>query len=293
VRLTRALGGLSAEDLFFSPGYNSPLFCSSPFIFTVHDLNHLDRDENSSALKRLYYETVLKRACHRAAGILTVSEFSRGRIIQWSGVAAEKVINVSCGVDPEYHPGCPPSEFPFPYVLCVSNRKRHKNEFRTVQAFALARLASDIRLVFTGNPTRELADFIARRRLTSRVHFAGVVGDEQLPGLYRSASALVFVSLYEGFGLPLLEAMACGTPVVTADTTALPEVAGDAALLVDPTSVEQIAGALERILTDGPLRQQLRARGLARAARFSWATTAARVQVILTGPALEPVGRSC
>jgi glycosyltransferase involved in cell wall biosynthesis len=290
LRLARALGGLNGTDLFFSPGYNSPLFCSSPFIFTLHDLNHLDRAENSSALKRLYYATVLKRACHRAVNILTVSEFSRGRIIEWSGVAAKKVINVGCGVDPEYHAGCAPSELPFPYVLCVSNRKRHKNEFRTVQAFARAELAAGTRLVFTGNPTAELADFIERQHVTSRVHFAGVVPDSKLPSLYRSAEALVFVSLYEGFGLPVLEAMACGTPVVTANTSALPEVAGDAALLVDPTSIEQITEALQRIVTDSSLRQQLRSKGLAQAARFSWASTTARVQTLLAGNAIQTVG---
>jgi glycosyltransferase involved in cell wall biosynthesis len=121
----------------------------------------------------------------------------------------------------------------------------------------------------------------------------GVVPDAQLPSLYRSAEALVFASLYEGFGLPVLEAMACGTPVVTANTTALPETAGDAALLVDPTSVEQIAGAIARIVTDGPLRQQLRSKGLAQAARFPWASTTARAHQLLTGNACQPIGKGC
>jgi glycosyltransferase involved in cell wall biosynthesis len=281
-RLTRALGKLSGKDLFFSPGYNSPLFCGSPFVFTLHDLNHIDRPENSSALKRLYYTTVLKRACYRAARILTVSEFSRGRIIEWSGVPPEKVVNVGCGVDPEYHPGVVPDEFPFPYLLCVSNRKRHKNEFRVIEAFSRAHIAAGTRLVFTGNPTAELADYIERKHVTPRVQFVGMVPDAQLPSLYRSAEMLVFPSLYEGFGLPLLEAMACGTPVVTADTSALPEVAGDAALLVDPTSVEQIADAIERIVGDSLLREELREKGLVRAAQFSWASTTAKVQRVLT-----------
>ena len=91
-RLARALRNLTGRDLFFSPGYNSPLFCAAPFVFTLHDLNHIDRPENSRPLKRLYYATLLKRACHRAAGIVTVSEFSRGRIIEWSGVRPEKVM---------------------------------------------------------------------------------------------------------------------------------------------------------------------------------------------------------
>jgi glycosyltransferase involved in cell wall biosynthesis len=127
-----------------------------------------------------------------------------------------------------------------------------------------------------------------RHHVTQGVHFVGVVPEEKLPSLYRGAEALVFPSLYEGFGLPLLEAMACGTPVVTANTTALPEVAGDAALLVDPTSVEQIAGAMEQIVSDTSLRRQLREKGLTRAARFSWASTVAGVHQLLTGNVIQP-----
>ncbi|MGA2171358.1 MAG: glycosyltransferase family 1 protein [Terracidiphilus sp.] len=279
--LARALGNLTYHDLFFSPGYNSPLFCAAPFVFTIHDLNHIDRPENSSPFKRVYYATVLKRACYRAAKILTVSEFSRARIIEWSGVPPEKVVNVRLGVDPEYHPGVAPYELPFPYLLCVSNRKRHKNEFRTVEAFARASLAAGIRLVFTGNPTPELFDCIEHNHVARRVHFVGMVPDAQLPSLYRSAEALVFASLYEGFGLPVLEAMACGTPVVTSNIGALQEVAGNAALLVDPTSMDQIATAMQLLVSDTSLRLQLREKGLAQAAQFSWASTTARVHELL------------
>ncbi len=286
-RLACALGGLTRNDLFFSPGYNSPLFCAAPFVFTIHDLSHIYCPENSSPLIRLYYGTVLKQACYRAVSILTVSEFTRMQIIDWSGVSPEKVFNVRCGVDPEYQPGdssCGPSP---PYLLCVSNRKRHKNEFRVVEAFARAGLGAGMRLVFTGEPTADLADYIARCRVSTRVDFVGVVPEQELPSLYRGAEALIFPSLYEGFGLPIVEAMACGTPVVTANTTALPEVAGDAALLVDPTSVAQIAAAIEQIVSDTSLRWQLREKGLARAAQFSWASTAARVHELLARDAIQ------
>jgi len=285
-RLTLALHKSTRTDLFFSPGYNSPLFCAAPFVFTIHDLSHVYCPQNSSPLIRLYYATVLRRACHRAAKIFTVSEFTRGQIIEWSGVPEQKVFNVSCGVDSAYHVGEDRYGLPFPYLLCVSNRKRHKNEFRIVQAFGQARLATEIRLVFTGLPTVELVDCIERHRLTPRVHFVGLVPEEKLPSLYRGAMALVFPSLYEGFGLPLLEAMACGTPVMTSNITAMPEVAGGAALLVDPTSVEQIAMAMEQIVSSTSLRSQLRAKGLAQAARFSWAHSAARVQALLTNNAV-------
>jgi glycosyltransferase involved in cell wall biosynthesis len=282
-RLARALRGLTREDLFFSPGYNSPLFCSARFVFTIHDLSHIYCPENSGPLIRLYYATVMKRACERALSILTVSEFTRMQIVEWSGVSAEKVFNVGCGVDPTYRPAENCHGLQFPYLLCVSNRKRHKNELRVVEAFAKADLPTGIHLVFTGGPTAELADRIERFQITQRVYFAGVVPETKLPSLYRCAEALVFPSLYEGFGLPILEAMGCGTPVVTANVTAMPEVAGGAALLVDPTSVEQIASAMGQIVSDTTLRQQLRHKGLTRSAEFSWASTAARVRELIKG----------
>jgi glycosyltransferase involved in cell wall biosynthesis len=286
-RLSRALGQLTRNDLFFSPGYNFPLFCDAPFVITLHDLSHVYCPENSSPLIRLYYGTLLKRACYRAVSILTVSEFTRMQIVEWSGVPPEKVFNVRCGVDHAFQPGDTSYGLLSPYLLCVSNRKRHKNEFRVVEAFGRAGLGGGIRLVFTGEPTADLADYIERYRVTTRVDFVGVVPEEELPSLYRGAEALIFPSLYEGFGLPIIEAMACGTPVVTADTTAMPEVAGDAALLVDPTSVEQIAAAMEQIVSDTSLRRQLREKGLARAAQFSWAGTRARVQELLAEDTIQ------
>ena len=290
-KLSLALNKLTRNDLFFSPGYNSPLFCAAPFVFAIHDLSHIYCPENSSLAIRLYYASVMKRACKNAAKILTVSDFTRAQIVEWSGVPPEKVFNVGCGVEAAYSPEGGSCTLPFPYLFCVSNRKRHKNEFRTVEAFARSGLASEMHLVFTGNCTLELGEHIARRDLASRVHFMGVVPEAQLPSLYRGAVALVFASLYEGFGLPVLEAMACGTPVLTSNKTALPEIAGDAAVLVDPTSIEEIATAMRRIVSDSALRQQLREKGLMRAARYSWERTAGSVRHLLS-TAAEDSGES-
>ncbi len=154
-RLARALGELTSDDLFFSPGYNSPLFCPAPFIFTIHDLSHVYCPENSSPLIRLYYAAVLKRACHRARQIITVSEFTRKQIVEWSGVPQEKVFNVGCGVDPAYSPEGGSYPLPFPYLLCVSNRKPHKNEFRILEAFAQSGLAGEARTGGHGKFLRE------------------------------------------------------------------------------------------------------------------------------------------
>jgi len=206
-------------------------------------------------------------------------------------VPEEKVVNVRNGVDPAFNPGVAPYKLPFPYLLCVSNRKLHKNEFKTVEAFARAGLVDGIRLVFTGKPTPALTDCIERNHVAQRVHFVGLVPEAQLPSLYRGAEALAFVSLYEGFGFPVLEAMACGTPVVTASTSALPEVAGDAALLVDPTSADQIAEAMDRIISDTSLRERLRKSGVAQAARFPWKYTVDRACALLTRDTIQSVGK--
>ena len=279
--LSRALKDLDRCDLFFSPGYNSPLICTSPFVFTIHDLTHVYCPESSRISVHLYYATVIKRACRHAARILTVSEFTRKQIITWSGVSSEKVVNVACGVESSYKSEGETFGFPSSYFLSVSNRKPHKNEFRLVEAFARAKLGREIQLVFTGDPNANLLRWVEERDVGSRVKFIGIVPEENLPSLYRGATALVFPSLYEGFGLPIVEAMACGTPVITSNTTAMPEVAGDAALLVDPRSVEQISRAMEQIVTDTSLRQRLRDKGFRQARQFRWSKTAEMVHEVL------------
>lgn len=279
--LARALGRLTRDDLFFSPGYNTPLYCRSPFVFTIHDLSHIFCPQNTSLAIKLYYATIMKRACNRAAKILTVSEFTRRQTIEWSGVSPEKVINVGCGVDAAYRPEGDSYGLPFPYLLCVSNRKRHKNEFRVVEAFAKAAIDPRVHLVFTGEPTADLTRRIEHLQVRARIDFVGSVPESKLPALYRGASAMIFPSLYEGFALPVVEAMACGTPVVTSNVTAMPETAGEATLLVDPSSVRQIACAIQQVVSENSLREQLREKGLARARQFSWAGTVSRVHALL------------
>ena len=276
--LARALSKLTPDDVFFSPGYNTPLYCDSRFVFTIHDLSHIFCPENSTLAIKLYYATIVKRACDRAVQIFTVSEFTRRQVVEWSGVLPEKVVNVGCGIDPAYRPEGDSYGLPFPYLLCVSNRKRHKNEFRVVEAFAKAAIDPRMHLVFTGETTADLSRHIEQLQVRARIDFVGLVPESKLPELYRGAKALIFPSLYEGFALPVLESMACGTPVVTSNRTAMPETAADAALLVDPRAVQPIAEAIQQIVSDLKLAEQLRARGLARASQFSWQRTAARVQ---------------
>lgn len=269
------------HDLIFYPGYIPPLYSKTNYIFTIHDLNHLDRNDNSSNLKRLFYNIFIKKGCHDAQYIFTVSEFSKEKIINWSGVSRDKVINVGNGVDDKYNENVIPFQPGFPYFLSVSNRKPHKNEKRIIEAFFSAKLSQDIKLIFTGKTTPELTEFIASKGDPEKIVFTGYIDENELPSLYKGATALVFPSLYEGFGLPVIESMACGTPVITSTTTSLPEVAGDAALLVEPTSVSEISHGMMRIANEPDLRNELITRGYERVTAFTWENVIKKINAVL------------
>lgn len=249
----------------------------------IYDLNHIERAENSSRLKRIYYKLIMRRACRNAAAVMTVSEYSKARIVKWAGVSEDKIVNVGIGVDSAYTPAAIPHAPGYPYLLCVSNRRPHKNEPRVLEAFAKAKIAPEIRLILTGAATEALLGQAAKLGIAQRVIFAGRVPEADLPSYYRGAIALLFPSLYEGFGLPTIEAMACGVPVLTSNTTSLPEAAGNAALLVNPESVEQISAGIERLCDDQPLRAQMIERGFKQAAHFTWEMTTTRVSNVLRG----------
>lgn len=267
--------------VFFSPGYNSPIGWPHPFVFTLHDLHHLRVPADSSRAKRAYYKYVIRPACHKAVAVLTVSDFSRSEILEWSGLAPDRVIVVGCAVGPpfgscgdKYAPG-------YPYLLYVGSRKPHKNLPRLLQAFAISGTQKGVRLILSGHADAQLLREIARLGLEKAVEFADVCDDTDLARLYRGGVGLLFPSLYEGFGLPPLEAMACGLPVLTSNVCSLPEVAGDAAILVEPLDVEAIAGGICRLVDDRELRARLIQNGLQQAARYSWDETARKTWQVL------------
>ncbi len=267
--------------LFFSPGYNSPLGWSGGFVFSLHDLHHLCVRENSSAAKRAYYEMIIKPACHRAAFVLTVSEYSRREILNWSKADESKVINVGNGVGvpfvfagKKYDPG-------YPYFLYVGSHKVHKNLPRLLEAYAASGVQSDIRLLMTGEPDAKMFADVTKFKVKDFVEFIGYPDNEALSAYYRGASALLFPSLYEGFGLPPVEAMACGAPVLTSNVCALPEIVADAGIILDPLKTEAIADGIRRLAEDSALTEDLRRKGLLRAKEFTWEKTAAKVQAAL------------
>lgn len=279
VRLSRSLSASRGQgNWFLSPGYNAPLWSAVPYVMTVHDLNHIDRPENSSTLKRIYYKTVLHSLCTHARAVLTVSDFSRHRIVDWFGLSPDKVFTVGNGVSEVFTPDgvrhCPG----YRYVLCVSNRRGHKNELGALRAFLAAKLPGDVKLVFTGDPDPALMACAQSLGGIDQVVFSGRVNEEALAALYRGALMLLFPSFYEGFGLPIVEAFASGIPVISSSVTSMPEISGQAALLVDPHAHEELSGAIRRLHDDEVLRQQLIERGFDRVASYSWEAVAARVR---------------
>ena len=268
-------------DVLFSPGYVPPIWSKIPFIFTIHDLNHIDRSENSSILKRIFYERIIKPGCYRASKILTVSEFSKQRIKEWSGIEDEKIMVVGNGVDNSFTtvgnkwtPG-------FRYMFYVGNRKPHKNIPRMLRAFSQSGIYKKYKLVMTGIKDTGILNLANELNISESIIFAGKITDKDLPQYYRGADALILPSLYEGFGLPIIEAMSCGIPVITSNCASMPEVSGDAALLVNPESVGEISVGMRKIVQEEGLRTKLITKGLIQSNKYSWSNVASRIHSVL------------
>jgi glycosyltransferase involved in cell wall biosynthesis len=260
---------------------------SLPQVVTLHDVQHHDLPAFFSpperALRRLTYDA----AARRAAAVVTPSEYSARRIVDVLGIPQERVETVHSGIDhgrfrPESGTEDPDQRARFglrrSFVLYPANLWPHKNHERLVEAFAHVP-EPDLELVLIGQTYGRLEGLvkIARRGgAGDRVRHLGYVEREAVPALYRAARAVVFPSLYEGFGGPPLEAMACGCPVAASTRASLAEVCGGACLVLEPESVESIAAAIERVVGDEPLRSQLTRAGLQRARRFSWEEAARR-----------------
>lgn len=274
-------------NLFHSPHYVLPLFCPTPSVVTIHDCIHLLFPQYlPSRMAYVYARYMLGSAIRRSALVLTVSEASRRDILRfYPETDPDRVQVVPNAIDPYLleDPGEDEMrrvreryQVRGRFVLYAGNIKPHKNLERLIAAFGLVKQRAgheDLKLIIIGDEVNRYGSLrraVEEAGVRQDVRFFGFVPDRTLASLYRMASAFAFPSLYEGFGLPPLEAMSCGTPVVTSRISSLPEVVGDAAVLVDPYSVRDIAMGLERALDDEALRAELVTRGLARAQRFSW-----------------------
>jgi glycosyltransferase involved in cell wall biosynthesis len=273
-------------DLFHSPTGTLPLWSPGKRVVTIHDL--FAEIEPGWFPRRM--AIALRRGQRRAAStadvVIAVSETTRRDLLRIYGLPPERVVVVPNGIDHQrFQPNAAPAEnllrrlgVASPFVLCVGSLLPWRNAPRLLDAVAATREAAglDLHVLFVGrdiwgtDPTAALA----AARDWRWAHFAGYVADEQVPGLYTAAAVCAAPSLYEGFGIPPLEAMACGTPVVASTAPALREVLGDAALFVDPRSSAAIADGLARVLSDAALRDELRARGPRQAAGYHWSRAA-------------------
>jgi glycosyltransferase involved in cell wall biosynthesis len=267
------LPAVRGPRLIYCPANLAPI-ASRRNVVVIHDVAALHEPEWYSRSYAGYQRVVLPLLARRARLVITVSEFSRGDIVSALGVPADRVRVVPNGVDGRFSPEADPEParrafgLQRPYALVVGTRIARKN--LAALSGAAARLREEgVELVAAGSGRGYMraGPGLAIREL-------GYVPEELLPGLYRGAAVLAMPSLYEGFGLPCIEAMASGTPVVAADRGALPEVCGDAALLVDPTDAAALADALLAVVKDDPLAERLARAGLERAGRYSWDRTA-------------------
>jgi glycosyltransferase involved in cell wall biosynthesis len=280
-------------DVFHAPHYVAPPLTMCPFVVTIHDCIHLRFPQYLPNRAAYYYaRAMMAMAARRARIVLTVSQASKDDILRYLGIPASKVEVVYNGIDE--HLAAAPSAadvarvrerflLTSPFILYAGNIKPHKNVDRLIEAFSILRRrgVSDVKLLIIGDDISRypnLRRLVHRFQLHQQVRFLGFVPDATLAVLYRLASVFVFPSLSEGFGLPPLEAMAAGAPVITSNVSSLPEVVGDAAVLIDPMDAGAIAEAMSRVLSDAALRADLVRRGHERVKAFSWARSVARTR---------------
>lgn len=271
--------------------YTAPLFCSIPVVASVHDVSFLEHPDYFTPFRALQLRYTVQRTVKSAARVITPSEFSKRRILGAYRLDEDKVVVLPNGVASAFRPMPRESAqrwvrssfgISTPFILTVGDLQPRKNHVRLIRAFErLIRAHPQLphQLVIVGKENWRASTVRAtakRSSVAERIHFTGFVSDEGLLQLYGGCDLFVYPSLYEGFGLPILEAMACGRAVACSNTSAMPEVADSAAILFDPTSEDEIALALRDLLLNPELRQRMERLGMQRAATFSWENTAAK-----------------
>jgi glycosyltransferase involved in cell wall biosynthesis len=286
-------------DLIHVPNtFWRPLITKAPFVVTVHDLlDYMYRARTSDAMRRTIHNYMTGQVMRHAARIFAVSKFTKRDVSRFFDVAPEKIEVVYNALDDSFLHGHATEyekamirgryQVDSPFLLYAGRISPHKNVARIIEAFSAlkAELAKggeypDLKLIIIGDEVSKNPDIrraVIRSGMQHEVRFLGFVPIEVLRVFYDMAKVFVFPSLYEGFGLPPLEAMAHGTPVVTASTSSLPEVVGEAAQLVNPENVFEISRALQRVLLDQALRERMKAAGVAQARKFSWDASVRRM----------------
>ncbi|HEX9027854.1 MAG TPA: glycosyltransferase family 1 protein [Anaerolineales bacterium] len=288
-RRARAAGAA----LLHVPGFDAPFWRPCPVVLTVHDLIGRIFPENLPPVARFYWAWWLPRSVHWAQRIIASSENTRRDLERLLGISSQKVSVVPLGVDPAFHPIDDPEvlqpvrvryNLPADFFLYVGTLEPRKGLDTLLDAYTkVVSRFPEQHLVIAGQRgwyTDYLFRQVQQLGISQRVHFTEYVAAGDLPALYNLGRAFIFPSRYEGFGLPPLEAMACGTPVISSNASSLPEVVGEAGLLVPPDQPEALAQALAGLLEDPELQVKLRARGLERASQFTWEATARGVLAV-------------
>ena len=281
-------------DLLWSPCNTGPLSVRRQVV-TIHDCGFHDRGDCFSPRFARWYRWLIPRLAKRARRVITVSEFSRQRLLEFTGVAPERVVVIPNGVGEQF--AALPDErvaevrkrlgLPARYALYVGSLEPRKNLLGLLEAWRQLPVADwGLSLALAGGSGRQFqaVDLVNKQ---PSVVIAGYVSDADLPAVYAGARLFVYPSLYEGFGLPVLEAMACGTPVVCSNTTSLPEVIGDAGVLVDPIDPAEIAAGIRSVIEDPAFAAQLRQRGLERAREYTWDRAARTTWQLLQAADME------
>ncbi len=270
-------------DVFFVPSYSASIWGRAKSVVTIHDLIYTRYPKWTNRSERWRFATVVLFTARFADRIIAVSEATRNDILAFTNVSPHKVDVVYEGVDAQFRPLPIESldnarerlKLERPFILYVGTFHYRRNIPRLLQAFAYLKKGKKIphQLVLSGLSNYRgsaLEHWVKQQNLEQEVRYLGYASDEDLVALYNLAEVFVYPSMYEGFGLPVLEAMACGTPVVTCNVSALPEVAGNAALLVDPFDTQDLANAIAKILTQPFLKEELVGRGTEQSRKFSW-----------------------
>ena len=271
-------------DVLHFPRFSVPRIKRRPAVVTIHDLAFRHHPETLTPAGLAFFRRSTAQAVERADVIIAVSGQTRQDLVDIYGISPHRVYRIYNGVEPHFCPGDPNVArnrvrrrygLDAPYILFLGTLEPRKNAVGLIRAYDLLckENASDCTLALAGGKGwlyKEIFETVESLNLQDRIRFLGHVDEADLPDLYRGARVFVYPSFYEGFGLPILEAMACGVPVVTSRTSSLPEVSGDAALLVDPDDPESLAHAMKGVLEDETLASRLQEQGYRRAAEFSW-----------------------